>query len=33
MAKMGISTIQAYCGAQISEAVGLNQELVDKYFT
>ena len=33
MAKMGISTIQAYCGAQIFEAVGLNQELVDKYFT
>src|SRR5437867_4999007 len=29
MAKMGISTIQAYCGAQIFEAVGLNQELVD----
>jgi len=33
MAKMGISTIQAYCGAQIFEAVGLNQELVDTYFT
>jgi glutamate synthase (ferredoxin) len=33
MAKMGISTVQAYCGAQIFEAVGLNQELVDKYFT
>jgi glutamate synthase domain-containing protein 2/glutamate synthase domain-containing protein 1/glutamate synthase domain-containing protein 3 len=33
MAKMGISTIQAYCGAQIFEAVGLNQELVDRYFT
>jgi glutamate synthase (ferredoxin) len=30
---MGISTIQSYCGAQIFEAVGLNQELVDKYFT
>ncbi|MDH3444880.1 MAG: glutamate synthase subunit alpha, partial [Deltaproteobacteria bacterium] len=33
MAKMGISTIQSYCGAQIFEAVGLGQQLVDKYFT
>ena len=33
MAKMGISTIQSYCGAQIFEAVGLNQEFVDNYFT
>ena len=33
MAKMGISTIKSYCGAQIFEAVGLGQELVDKYFT
>jgi glutamate synthase (ferredoxin) len=33
MAKMGISTIQSYCGAQIFEAVGLNQELIDTYFT
>src|SRR5712691_10598454 len=33
MAKMGISTIQAYCGAQSFEPVGLNQELVDTYFT
>lgn len=31
--KMGISTIQSYCGAQIFEAVGLRQELVDQYFT
>ncbi len=31
--KMGISTIQSYCGAQIYEAVGLNQEFVDAYFT
>lgn len=30
--KMGISTIQSYCGAQIYEAVGLNQEFVDSYF-
>ena len=33
MAKMGISTIQSYCGAQIFEAVGLNQEFVERYFT
>jgi len=33
MAKMGISTIQSYRGAQIFEAVGLNSELVDRYFT
>ena len=31
--KMGISTVQSYCGAQIFEAVGLSQELVDRYFT
>ncbi|HXI84073.1 MAG TPA: glutamate synthase large subunit [Verrucomicrobiae bacterium] len=33
MAKMGISTIQSYCGAQIFEAIGLNHSVVDKYFT
>jgi glutamate synthase (NADPH/NADH) large chain len=33
ISKMGISTIQSYCGAQIFEAVGLGTELVDKYFT
>src|SRR5262249_13860100 len=33
MSKMGISTAQSYCGAQIFEAVGLNQEVIDKYFT
>jgi len=32
MAKMGISTIQSYRGAQIFEAVGLNSAVVDKYF-
>ncbi len=32
MSKMGISTYMSYCGAQIFEAVGLNRELVDKYF-
>lgn len=33
MSKMGISTVQSYHGAQIFEALGLNQELIDKYFT
>ena len=33
MAKMGISTIQSYCGAQIFEAIGLNHAIIDKYFT
>ncbi len=32
MAKMGISTIQSYRGAQIFEAVGLNEEFIDRYF-
>ncbi|NJL00177.1 MAG: glutamate synthase large subunit [Spirulinaceae cyanobacterium SM2_1_0] len=31
--KIGISTLQSYRGAQIFEAIGLNQSLVDKYFT
>jgi glutamate synthase (NADPH/NADH) large chain/glutamate synthase (ferredoxin) len=33
ISKMGISTIQSYCGAQIFEAVGLQEELVERYFT
>ena len=33
MSKMGISTVQSYRGAQIFEAVGLNQDLIDQYFT
>ena len=33
MSKMGISTYQSYCGAQIFEAVGLNSAFADKYFT
>ena len=33
ISKMGISTIQSYCGAQIFEAVGLEQQLVDRHFT
>ncbi|MBI2455612.1 MAG: glutamate synthase subunit alpha, partial [candidate division NC10 bacterium] len=33
ISKMGISTIQSYCGAQIFEAVGLSREFVEEYFT
>jgi len=33
MSKMGISTYQSYCGAQIFEAVGLNSEFIEKHFT
>jgi glutamate synthase domain-containing protein 2/glutamate synthase domain-containing protein 1/glutamate synthase domain-containing protein 3 len=33
ISKMGISTIQSYCGAQIFEAVGLDHELIDRHFT
>ncbi|MCF6320226.1 MAG: glutamate synthase large subunit [Rhizobiaceae bacterium] len=33
MSKMGISTYQSYCGAQIFDAVGLSTEFVGKYFT
>lgn len=33
MSKMGISTIQSYRGAQIFEAIGLNQKFIDKYFS
>jgi glutamate synthase (NADPH/NADH) large chain len=32
MSKMGISTFQSYCGAQIFDALGLQQEFVDEYF-
>ncbi|MDD7220750.1 MAG: glutamate synthase large subunit [Eubacteriales bacterium] len=31
--KMGISTLQSYRGAQIFEAIGLSQDVVDQYFT
>ncbi len=33
MSKMGISTVQSYQGAQIFEAIGLSQEVIDQYFT
>ena len=31
--KMGISTLQSYQGAQIFEIIGLNKDVVDRYFT
>jgi glutamate synthase domain-containing protein 2/glutamate synthase domain-containing protein 1/glutamate synthase domain-containing protein 3 len=33
ISKMGISTIQSYCGAQIFEAVGLDKSVIDRHFT
>lgn len=33
MSKMGISTYQSYCGAQIFDAVGLTSDFVGRYFT
>jgi len=33
MTKMGISTVQSYRGAQIFEAIGLNSDVIDRYFT
>ncbi len=33
MSKMGISTYQSYCGAQIFDAVGLSSDLIETYFT
>jgi glutamate synthase (ferredoxin) len=33
MSKMGISTLQSYCGAQVFEAVGLEKSFVDRCFT
>jgi glutamate synthase domain-containing protein 2/glutamate synthase domain-containing protein 1/glutamate synthase domain-containing protein 3 len=33
LSKMGISTIQSYCGAQIFEAIGIHPDVIDKYFT
>jgi len=33
MSKMGISTYQSYCGAQIFDGVGLSSELIEQYFT
>ena len=33
MSKMGVSTYMSYCGAQLFEAIGVNSETVEKYFT
>ncbi len=33
MSKMGISTYQSYCGAQIFNAIGLSEVFLDRYFT
>ncbi len=33
MSKMGISTYQSYCGAQIFDAVGLSSQFIQSYFT
>ena len=33
MSKMGVSTYMSYCGAQLFEAIGINTETIDKYFT
>jgi glutamate synthase (NADPH/NADH) large chain len=33
MSKMGVSTYMSYCGAQLFEAVGINSDTVEKYFT
>lgn len=32
LSKMGITTLQSYCGAQIFEAIGLSDELIEEYF-
>jgi len=32
MSKMGVSTYMSYCGAQLFEAIGLNKDMVAKYF-
>jgi glutamate synthase (NADPH/NADH) large chain/glutamate synthase (ferredoxin) len=33
MSKMGVSTYMSYCGAQLFEAIGLNGDTIEKYFT
>ncbi|MBA2348243.1 MAG: glutamate synthase large subunit, partial [Solirubrobacterales bacterium] len=33
ISKMGISTVQSYCGAQIFEAVGLDRSVINRHFT
>jgi len=33
LSKMGVSTYMSYCGAQLFEAIGINTETINKYFT
>ncbi|MBG9389706.1 glutamate synthase-related protein [Caenimonas aquaedulcis] len=33
MSKMGVSTYMSYCGSQLFEAIGLNSDTIEKYFT
>jgi glutamate synthase (NADPH) large chain len=33
LSKMGISTVQSYCGAQVFEAIGIARSVIDRYFT
>lgn len=33
LSRMGISTLQSYCGAQTFQALGINEEVINKYFT
>lgn len=33
MSKMGVSTYMSYCGAQLFEAIGINSDAIEKYFT
>ncbi len=33
MSKMGVSTYMSYCGAQLFEAIGINDATIEKYFT
>ena len=33
MSKMGVSTYMSYCGAQLFEAIGINSDTINKYFT
>ena len=32
MSKMGISISKSYCGAQIFDAIGISEEVIDRYF-
>ena len=32
MSKMGISTVKSYCGAQIFDAVGISEKVINSYF-